>query len=83
MNTQQLYFNEMVEAMMDELPEPLEFCTPFEAGQLDAMDLLTCDPLRHGLRTVTECEMYIIGFKAAHVREPAIEDDHDWIRGGC
>lgn len=71
----------------DALPETLDFCTPEAVGRLDAEDGLSCDPTRHGYLKLLEIEEYIWGWKDASEyldnREPAIEDDHEWIRRGC
>lgn len=97
MNSNQLYFTQMIDAMLDAdwreriddqidaTPETMDFCTPEAVGRLDAEEQLECDPTRHGYRTVLECEAYILGFKdvtGAMDLEDARDDVEFWRRGG-
>lgn len=97
MNIQTLRMATMTAAMLDDcwleriadeidaLPEMLDFCTPFDAGKLDAAEGLELDPTRHGLITVFQAEEYILGFRSVGELEMLIDgrDDEEFWRGGC
>lgn len=76
-----------VQDEIDALPDTLaDVATPYTVGCDDAAAGRPCEPLQHYAR-LGDIEQYIIGFKEETARlderGDAIEDDADWIRGGC
>lgn len=78
-------YSECMDNSIDSMPETLDFCTPECAGQMDAEEDMSCDPTRHGFRTVLECEAYIIAWKAVGELEDLIDgrEHEDFVRRGC